>query len=139
MKATGLDTYLSTSYNLGWSTTSGSVSMLHLIMRPVLFSARFNVWSFYTQPEPSVTRISTQTLTFAELSALPLAYLAGYPYLFTLISLTGLLYKTPESIAEVDDETVDWKAVYLRAHTIEHHWRSGEVIRPKVTSCCKSV
>lgn len=36
-----------------------------------------------------------------------------------------------EGDSEIDDN-VDWKAIYLRAHTIEHHWRCGEVKPPKV-------
>ncbi|XP_067948021.1 F-box/WD repeat-containing protein 7-like isoform X2 [Watersipora subatra] len=30
------------------------------------------------------------------------------------------------------DENIDWKSIYLRAHTIEHHWRCGEVKPPKI-------
>ena len=44
---------------------------------------------------------------------------------------------TDDSIVEQEgttDESVEWKSVFLRAHTIEHHWRCGEVKPPKVCS-----
>lgn len=39
--------------------------------------------------------------------------------------------------ADATDDNIDWKSMYLRAHTIEHHWRCGEVRPTKVTTLAK--
>jgi len=43
---------------------------------------------------------------------------------------------TPTLEVTSADDTIDWKSMYLRTHTIEHHWRCGEVKPTKVLKLC---
>jgi len=69
------DTYFFNIYCLAWSTISGSVSMLQLILRLVGFTYRGKVNRSYSQRELTITGIQTQVLTVATLGLrMPLSY-----------------------------------------------------------------
>lgn len=46
---------------------------------------------------------------------------------------SGMMYKTLDwSDSQINDESIDWKSLYLKTYTVEHHWRHGEVKPTKV-------